>query len=65
MKNLDKSFYIYSLKDARVKPAKIFYIGKGTGTRKDDHLLKIDNTPKGKYIQEVITAGGKDSFGFS
>lgn len=59
MKNLDKSFYIYSLKDARVNPAKTFYIGKGTGARKEDHLLKIDNTPKGKYIQEVVATGGK------
>lgn len=59
MKNLDKSFYIYSLKDARVNPAKTFYIGKGTGARKEDHLLQIDNTPKGKYIQEVMATGGK------
>jgi len=29
------SYYVYALKDGRKKPAKIFYLGKGTGARKD------------------------------
>lgn len=59
MNDADHSFYIYALKDGRKNPAQIFYIGKGTGIRKDDHLLNIDNTNKGKFIQEIIQDGGK------
>jgi uncharacterized protein len=56
---LDKSNYVYALKDGRQNPAKIFYIGKGTGIRKDDHLINIDETSKGKFIKEIIESGGK------
>ncbi|OUO57488.1 LEM-3-like GIY-YIG domain-containing protein [Candidatus Avelusimicrobium gallicola] len=59
MKNKDYSFYIYALKDGRKNPAQIFYIGKGTGMRKEEHLLNIDNTNKGQFIQEIIQDGGK------
>lgn len=55
----EKSNYVYALKDGRENPAKIFYIGKGTGIRKDDHLLNIDNTIKGQFIKEIIESGGK------
>lgn len=54
----DLSNYIYALKDGRKNPAQIFYIGKGTGVRKDDHLTTIDNTAKGKFIKEIIDDGG-------
>jgi len=57
--NLDKSNYVYALKDGRRKPSQIFYIGKGSGARKDDHLINIDNTAKGQYIKEIIENGGK------
>ena len=50
----DLSNYIYALKDSRRNPAQIFYIGKGTGIRKDDHLTHIDDTAKGKFIQEIL-----------
>ena len=55
----EKSNYVYALKDGRENPAKIFYIGKGSGIRKEDHLLNIDKTTKGKFINEIITHGGK------
>ena len=59
MQNTDHSFYIYALKDGRKNPAQIFYIGKGTGNRKEDHLLNIDNTNKGIFIKEILSTGGK------
>ena len=59
MENTDHSFYVYALKDGRKNPAQIFYIGKGTGTRKDDHLLNIDDTNKGIFIREIIQNGGR------
>lgn len=34
-----------------------FYIGKGTGTRSHDHLVKPDETRKGRRIQEIETSG--------
>jgi len=55
----NKPYYVYALKDARQNPAKIFYIGKGTGIRKDDHLTNVDDTAKGKYIKEILDDGGK------
>jgi len=51
---MTKTYYVYSLKDPREEPAKVFYIGKGTGSRATDHLKKIDETRKGKYIQEIL-----------
>jgi len=51
------TYYVYSLKDPRKKPAKVFYIGKGTGSRATDHLKKVDDTRKGKCIQEIINSG--------
>jgi len=55
----NKSYYVYALKDGRQNPAKIFYIGKGTGIRKDDHLTNVDDTAKGKFIKEIHNDGGK------
>lgn len=54
-----RNFYVYALKDPRHKPAKIFYIGKGTGCRSTEHIQKPDKTRKGKNIKEILAAGCK------
>lgn len=54
---MSAAYYIYALKDPRTNPAKPFYIGKGTGTRKFDHLVKVDDTLKGKRIAAIISSG--------
>jgi len=56
---MPKNYYVYSLKDPRKKPAEVFYIGKGTGSRATDHLKKIDKTRKGKFIQNIFASGHK------
>lgn len=53
----DTSYYIYALKDPRHSPAGPFYIGKGTGARAWDHISRVDETRKGKRIQEIYSAG--------
>lgn len=55
----DSSYYVYALKDPRSSPALPFYIGKGTGTRSFDHLVKPDNTRKGLRIREIEASGAK------
>ncbi len=55
----DTSYYVYALKDPRTSPAIPFYVGKGTGTRSFDHLVKPDQTRKGLKIQEIEAAGAK------
>lgn len=54
-------FYVYALKDPRSKPMKIFYIGKGTGSRKIQHLRGSDkqNTEKNRIIDEIKKSGYK------
>ena len=54
---MSNSYYVYALKDPRTNPAKIFYIGKGTGTRAWDRLLNIDETRKGALIREITNEG--------
>lgn len=54
---MDTSFYVYALKDPRTDPAQPFYIGKGTGTRSYDHLVRPDDSRKGKRILEIRSAG--------
>jgi len=50
-------YYVYSLKDPRSNPAKPFYIGKGTGSRAFDHLVKPDSTRKYARIKEIQASG--------
>lgn len=52
-------FYVYALKDPREKPARPFYIGKGTGNRAWEHQANIDDSEKGKLIKEIIDAQHK------
>ncbi|MFM2482807.1 GIY-YIG nuclease family protein [Celerinatantimonas sp. YJH-8] len=54
---MSNTYYVYSLKDPREKPARVFYIGKGTGSRATDHLKKVDDTRKGRFIQEILDSG--------
>lgn len=50
-------FYVYASKDPRGKPAKPFYIGKGTGNRAWEHQAIIDGSEKGQLIQAIKAAG--------
>ena len=52
-------FYVYALKDPREKPAKPFYIGKGTGNRAWEHQANIDDSEKGLVIKGILDAGKK------
>lgn len=54
---MSSTYYVYMLKDPRSKPATVFYIGKGTGSRATEHSGKVDDTNKGKYIQKIIDSG--------
>jgi uncharacterized protein len=53
----ETSFYVYALKDPRADPARPFYVGKGTGTRAYDHLIKPDESRRGRVIREIVAAG--------
>jgi hypothetical protein len=57
----ETSHYVYALKDPRKSPAMPFYIGKGTGTRAYDHLVKPEGSRKGRRVSDIIRAGLKFS----
>lgn len=50
-------FYVYALKDPREKPAKTFYIGKGTGNRAWEHQVLNDDSEKSQVIKAIHDAG--------
>lgn len=50
-------FYVYALKDPREKPAKTFYVGKGTGNRVYEHLKEGSDSEKSRVINEIHQAG--------
>ncbi len=52
-------YYIYAIKDPRSSPARPFYVGKGTGSRAFDHLVKPDSTRKHARIREIFASGSK------
>ncbi|WP_410500150.1 GIY-YIG nuclease family protein [Chitinibacter sp. S2-10] len=52
-------FYVYALKDPRSKPAKPFYIGKGTGNRAWEHQINIDDSEKGNVIKGILESNQK------
>ncbi len=52
-------FYVYALKDPRQKPAKPFYIGKGTGNRAWEHQDQVEDSEKGLVIQKILEDGFK------
>ncbi|MEQ8850510.1 MAG: GIY-YIG nuclease family protein [Phycisphaerales bacterium] len=54
---VDRSFYVYALKDPRRTSHGVFYIGKGQGHRKLDHLLQLDDSQKSKRIGEIRAEG--------
>lgn len=56
---VENFFYVYALKDPRSSPALPFYIGKGTGSRAFDYLVRPDQTRKYKRIEEISVAGRK------
>ncbi len=55
--NERRDYYVYALKDPRQSPARPFYIGKGVGPRRYEHLKADDSSEKSKRIREIKSAG--------
>jgi hypothetical protein len=53
------AYYVYALKDPRGPFVRPFYVGKGTGIRREGHLLQPDQTPKGIRIRAIQATGCK------
>lgn len=51
------SYYVYALLDPRQSPARAFYVGKGTGTRSEEHLDHPDGSSKWRRIEEIRAIG--------
>ncbi len=49
--------YVYGLKDGRTFPSRLFYIGKGVGSRRFDHLHLNDESRKWQHIQQMRNDG--------
>ena len=52
-----RDYYVYALKDPCQSPARPFYIGKGVGSRRYDHLKVDDASEKSKRIREIQSMG--------
>jgi hypothetical protein len=46
-------WYVYALLDPRPSPAVAFYIGKGVGARKTQHVLEEGDSAKNRRIREI------------
>jgi hypothetical protein len=55
-----KRFYVYTLSDPR--DLNVFYVGKGTASRKNQHTVDLDirdrdTSPKANKVREILDAG--------
>ena len=51
------TYYVYALLDPREPRARPFYIGKGHGNRKNQHLATPDDSAKWQVIQAIRDSG--------
>ena len=52
-------YYVYALKDPRSNPAVPFYVGKGSGIRAYEHIVRPDETRKGERIRAILSSGAE------
>lgn len=53
----DSTYFVYALKDPRREPPVPFYVGRQTGSRAYDHLVRADDSPRGRRIRDIADAG--------